>query len=159
MADADASGQNPAVSIHDLAVRFGSRSVLEKIDLEIRNGEFVGIFGPNGAGKSTLIRCLLGLLHPAAGKIEIFGKPPRAARPLVGYMPQHSETPEQTALTPRNLVAAVHRGSAWGIPLQNGNARAEVQSVLEQAGALSYADKPVAVLSGGERPELSTQLF
>jgi len=144
-----------AVSIRDLTVRFGSRAVLEEISLEIRRGEFIGIFGPNGAGKSTLIQCLLGLLRPTSGEVKILGQPPQATRQDVGYMPQRPETPERTSLTPRNLVAAVHRGTAWGIPLRNREAREEVQSVLEKSGAAAYADKPVAVLSGGERQRVA----
>lgn len=51
--------------------RFGQRTVLEDIDLEIKPGEFVSVVGPSGAGKTTLIKLLLGVEHPSEGRILV----------------------------------------------------------------------------------------
>jgi ABC-2 type transport system ATP-binding protein len=64
-----------ALAIHteSLTKRYGDVAALDHLDLEVAQGEVVGYLGPNGAGKTTTIRLLLGLIHPTAGRGEIFG--------------------------------------------------------------------------------------
>ena len=57
-----------------LTKKFGSRKVVEHVDLQVKKGEIYGFLGPNGAGKTTTIRMLLGLARPTQGSIQIFGK-------------------------------------------------------------------------------------
>jgi len=73
--------QAPLLKVSGLARSFGSLSVLEDINLEIRLGELVSIVGPNGAGKTTLIRCLSDGAEPFKGVVEIAGEP------IVGLTP------------------------------------------------------------------------
>jgi len=63
----------PAIRTQELAKRYGSTVALQPLDLEVAPGEVFGFLGPNGAGKTTTIRLLLGLIHPSAGRAEIFG--------------------------------------------------------------------------------------
>jgi len=65
--------QKTILSVRDVTVRFGSKTVLEHLDLDIRAGEILGFIGPSGSGKSVLMRTILGLNHKSSGKIEIFG--------------------------------------------------------------------------------------
>jgi ABC-2 type transport system ATP-binding protein len=62
------------------------------VDFEVRRGEVFGLLGPNGSGKSTTVKLLLGLLHPTAGHIEVFGHSPRhvATKSRIGYLPEES---------------------------------------------------------------------
>jgi branched-chain amino acid transport system permease protein len=69
------------LKVSGLARSFGSLSVLENINLEIRPGELVSIVGPNGAGKTTLIRCLSDGSEPFKGVIEIADKPIKGLTP------------------------------------------------------------------------------
>jgi ABC-2 type transport system ATP-binding protein len=57
---------------YDLTKRYGTRTAVNQLNLEIRRGEMVGFLGPNGAGKTTSIRMILGLIEPTAGRVEIF---------------------------------------------------------------------------------------
>ncbi|MBE1557150.1 ABC transporter ATP-binding protein [Sporosarcina limicola] len=57
-----------------LTKKFGSRKVVDHVDLKVKKGEIYGFLGPNGAGKTTTIRMLLGLARPTKGSIQIFGK-------------------------------------------------------------------------------------
>ena len=69
--------------------RFGRTVAVDRVDLQVRAGEVVGLLGANGAGKTTLLRLLLGLLRPTAGAVRLFGRPPsRATRRRLGYVPQ-----------------------------------------------------------------------
>ncbi|MEN6310461.1 MAG: ABC transporter ATP-binding protein [Acidobacteriota bacterium] len=68
-----------------------TREILKGISLTVQEGEIFGYLGPNGAGKTTTIKCMLGLIFPDAGTIEIFGRPhlsPRARQPL-GFLPEN----------------------------------------------------------------------
>ena len=62
-----------AISTTGLTKRFGDRTVVDHIELEIPHGSVCGFVGPNGAGKTTTIRMLLGLVRPTAGSGEILG--------------------------------------------------------------------------------------
>jgi ABC-2 type transport system ATP-binding protein len=66
------------------------KHALRGLDLEVNQGEVLGLIGPNGAGKTTLMTCLLGLQRPTAGTIRLEGLPPDdlAVRARTGYLPE-----------------------------------------------------------------------
>jgi multiple sugar transport system ATP-binding protein len=64
----------PSVSIRDLRLAFGAVTVLENLDLDIAEGEFLVLLGSSGCGKSTLLNCIAGLLEPTDGQIWIKGR-------------------------------------------------------------------------------------
>ncbi|MGO4714035.1 ABC transporter ATP-binding protein [Bradyrhizobium sp. 2TAF24] len=74
MANAAAS---PAIRIQDLTVGFGRHMVLDRLSLDVRRGEILGLVGASGGGKSVLMRTIIGLLRPRAGAIEVMGQPLR----------------------------------------------------------------------------------
>ena len=100
-----------AITIAGLIKDYGSVHAVQGIDLEVRRGEVFGFLGPNGAGKSTTIRCLLDLLRPTAGRIEVLGLDPRrdgvAIRGRLGYVPGELRLPDR--LTGAELVESVGR--------------------------------------------------
>jgi branched-chain amino acid transport system permease protein len=63
----------PVLSVHGLSVAFGGVHALEQVDLEVREGELVGLIGPNGAGKTTLIDALTGFV-PFTGQVKLDGQ-------------------------------------------------------------------------------------
>ena len=62
------------VSVRGLVNRFGSKTVHEGLDLEMRRGEVLGVIGGSGTGKSVLLRSIVGLHTPNAGEVEVFGQ-------------------------------------------------------------------------------------
>jgi phospholipid/cholesterol/gamma-HCH transport system ATP-binding protein len=60
--------------VRGLLTRFGARTVHEGLDLDVREGEVLGVVGGSGTGKSVLLRSIVGLIRPAAGEIEVFGR-------------------------------------------------------------------------------------
>jgi ABC-2 type transport system ATP-binding protein len=108
----------PAVVAEEFVMRvrglvkdYGSTHAVRGIDFDLRRGEVLGFLGPNGAGKSTTIRCVLDLLHPTAGTVEVFGLDPRhegvAIRSRLAYVPGELRLPER--LTGAQLVASIGR--------------------------------------------------
>ena len=65
-------------------------TVLERLNLEVCQGEVFGFLGPNGAGKTTTIKILMGLIYPTAGRATLFGRPigDNQAKARVGFLPE-----------------------------------------------------------------------
>ena len=62
------------LQIHDLKKRFGQNEVLKGFNMYLKEGENLVIMGKSGSGKSVMIKCLMGLMQPDSGEIEIMGK-------------------------------------------------------------------------------------
>jgi len=82
-----------AVKTEDLFKTFDQIQAIQKINLDIRRGELIGLIGPDGAGKTTLLRLLVGLLKPTSGRVWIkdidMSQNQRKIKDIIGYMPQH----------------------------------------------------------------------
>jgi zinc/manganese transport system ATP-binding protein len=139
-----------AARLENVSLGFTGRTVLRGIELDLQEGEFVGLFGPNGAGKTTLLRALLGLHRPSSGSIDIFGTPAAPGHGGIGYLPQFSAD----ALPPvrgYDMLAASLRGAGWGLPRPGVAGRAAIEEALHAVDATELAARPIASLSGGER--------
>ncbi|MCS7119493.1 MAG: metal ABC transporter ATP-binding protein [Archaeoglobaceae archaeon] len=81
-----------AIKAKNLSFSYRKKKVLENLNFEIKDGEFIAILGPNGAGKTTLLKCILGLLK-VEGEILVFGKDPSTCKKIlemISYVPQKS---------------------------------------------------------------------
>jgi zinc/manganese transport system ATP-binding protein len=152
----------PSVSLRDLALAVGGRTILRDVSFEVAPGELVAVLGPNGAGKSTLMRALLGLLAPAAGTATVLGTTPARAARRIGYLPQRRSIGASAGIRGVDLVRLGIDGDRWGLPLAlTPAARARraaesrrVADVLELVGASGYARRATGRLSGGELQRL-----
>jgi NitT/TauT family transport system ATP-binding protein len=91
----------PQIQIENVSVAYGTpaRTVLERVDLTIEEGEFVCVLGQTGCGKSTLLRLLLGAEQPGCGRIVIDSREHRRPDRTRGYVPQkYSLFPDKTVL-------------------------------------------------------------
>ena len=145
---------HPVVSVRDLALRFGERSLWDGLTLDIEPGEFLAVLGPNGTGKTSLLRILLGLLEPSAGSALVAGRPPRERRATIGYVPQQHVFDRDLPLRGRDLVRLGLDGHRWGVGRLTRDERARVDHALVDVGAAAYADAPIGRLSGGEQQRL-----
>lgn len=80
-----------AIEIKDLHKSYGRVKALRGVNVVVRRGELFGFLGPNGAGKTTTIRCMLDMIRPQAGSIQVLGidpqKNPQGVHSTVGYLP------------------------------------------------------------------------
>jgi ABC-2 type transport system ATP-binding protein len=83
-------------SLRNVTKKFGRQIALDRLSLELRQGEVVALLGPNGAGKTTAVRLLLGLSQATSGEVSIFGGNPRdrVSRMRLGAMLQVGRMPE-----------------------------------------------------------------
>jgi ATP-binding cassette subfamily F protein 3 len=135
------AGESPGsmiLKLRDLAAGYGERVLFKDLNLELQRGEVIGIAGPNGAGKTSLLRVLLGELKPMAGE-TFWGK-----RVRKGVLTQH-ESFEDEETTPYKFLRAAD-------PMRTE------QQLRNLLGAMLFigndVDKPLRVLSGGERKRL-----
>lgn len=150
--DTKKDAETPLLSVKDLAVSLGGREVLRDIELDIFEGEFIGLIGPNGAGKTTLLRAILGLI-PAHGEISIAGATQvRARRHAVGYVPQRHEFAWEFPISVHDCVLNARGiGSrGWWKP-QRKEDYAAVAAALDRVRLQDLDNRPVAELSGGQR--------
>ena len=140
-----------AIRVRGLVKHFGTVEAVRGVDLEVRWGEVFGFVGPNGAGKSTTLRCLLDLIRPTSGSIEVLGHDPRRdgvkVRRRIGYVPGELRLPER--LTSRELVASVGR-------LRGGLDRAVIATLAERLRI--DLDRPTRDLSSGNRRKVALLL-
>ncbi|MFP5515511.1 MAG: zinc ABC transporter ATP-binding protein ZnuC [Alphaproteobacteria bacterium] len=131
--DASALFAGPLAWTEDLTVRFGRRTVLDRINVAVQPGEVVTLIGPNGAGKTTLVRAVLGLVAPDGGRVL------RRPNLRIGYMPQKLSVDQTLPLTVRRFLK-----------LWRPVAADRVEAALEEAGVARLADSAVQTISGGE---------
>ncbi|MBB2922181.1 ABC transporter ATP-binding protein [Cellulomonas cellasea] len=140
--------ESPAVEIRGLVKRYGSRAVVDGLDLVADAGRVTAVLGPNGAGKTTTVECCEGLRSPDAGTVRVLGLDPladaRALRPRVGVMLQDGGLPTGVrALEMLEHVARLHARPR------------DVGELAERLGLGGFARTTVRRLSGGQRQRLA----
>jgi ABC-2 type transport system ATP-binding protein len=136
-----------AVSTRGLVKRYGSRTALYGIDLDIPRGSVFGMIGPNGAGKTTTMRLLLDIIRPSGGELRVLGEEPRAGgaglRRRVGYLP--GELHLQARVRGRDLLA--HYAEISG-PVRPG----AIETLADRLGV--DLSRPVRSLSKGNKQKV-----
>ncbi|HXD51561.1 MAG TPA: ABC transporter ATP-binding protein, partial [Burkholderiales bacterium] len=135
------------VSAQGLSRKFGTRTAVDGVSLELKRGEILGFLGPNGAGKTTTMQMLTGNLAPTMGSINICGVDlfdrPSAAKARIGYLP---ETPplyrELMVREYVDLAARLHR-------VPKASRGAAVTDTLARCGLADVAKKLIGTLSKG----------
>ncbi|MFJ8698812.1 ABC transporter ATP-binding protein [Streptomyces ardesiacus] len=137
-----------------VSVGYGTRSVIDGLDVAIPPGVITTIIGPNGCGKSTLLRTLSRLLRPTGGTVVLDGEDIAALRTRdvakkLGLLPQAPVAPE--GLMVSDLVArGRHPHQSWLRQWSSDDADV-VRRALAMTGVADLADRPVDSLSGGQR--------
>lgn len=147
------------IRVSGLCKSFGTKQVLNEIDLTIPEGSVVGLLGKNGAGKSTLLKCVLGLLKPTSGEIRVFGEEPwhltGASKALIGYVGQDiSLYPWMRVRSVVDYVGSFYDN--WNSDFAHDLLRRWELPVDERVGPLSQGQqqKLALVLALGHEPQL-----
>jgi zinc transport system ATP-binding protein len=140
----------PVIRIEGLSFSFGLAPVLQDIDLQVLQGEFVGLVGPNAGGKSTLLKLVLGLLRPQLGHIEVLGTTPEKARRQVGYVPQYPSFQRDFPISVEQLVLLGRLGLSPGLGWYRRSDREAARRALAGVEATDLAHRRIGTLSGGQ---------
>jgi ABC-2 type transport system ATP-binding protein len=145
------SSEAPAIEVHGLTKRFGSKTVVDNVSMTVAKGEIAGFLGPNGSGKTTTIRLMCGLLTPDAGEGQVLGRDLRreaaAIKREVGYMTQRFSFYEDLTIEENlNFVAGL-----YGLQ----PARKYVADTLADLGLTSRKGQLAGALSGGWKQRLA----
>jgi ABC-2 type transport system ATP-binding protein len=140
-----------AIDVKGMTKKFGKRTVVDHIDLQVRRGEIFGFLGPNGSGKTTFIRMLCGLLRADAGSGTCLGRDVIAESEIikceVGYMTQKFSFYEDLSIT-ENLDFVARMYSVK-------NRRQAVQESIEKLGLRGREKQLAGQLSGGWKQRLA----
>jgi zinc transport system ATP-binding protein len=142
---------SPALSIKDLWVFKDGHTVLEAINLDLVEKDFLGLIGPNGGGKSTLLKVMLGLIKPDRGEVRILGLSPQEARGNVGYMPQKTLFDPSFPVKAFDVVLMGRYSRAGLLKRYSQADRAAALQALEAVGMAGFSERDIGSLSGGEQ--------
>ncbi len=121
------------ITVNDLSVSYGAKTVLSRVDLSVEAGEIVTIVGPNGSGKTSLFKAIIGSIAPASGQVV------RQRGLRIGYVPQKLHIDPTLPITVERFMRLTDRVS-----------QAACAAALEIAGLPDLSKKQVAALSGGQ---------
>jgi len=142
------------IALRGVTFGYDVAPVLMDIDLTLREGDFLAIIGPNGSGKTTLVKVALGLLKPAAGTVEIFGRPIGEFSDWgkIGYIPQKATHIDPFFPASAEEVVAMALLSSRKTGLASGReGRDRVLKALGEVGMAEYRKWPIGRLSGGQQ--------
>jgi len=130
------------ISVRGLSKRYGTKRVLERLDLDVPRGGFTVVTGPNGSGKTTLLRIVAGLAAPTGGSVEV-----AADRGQIGYLAHEPLVyRELSALENLDLYGRLYR-----IPER----RERIGMLLERFGLWDARREPVSSFSRGMQQRLA----
>jgi zinc transport system ATP-binding protein len=142
------------ISISNLDFQYGKDLVLTNINLDIHEGDYIGIVGPNGSGKSTLVKLILGILKPSGGCIELFGKDIKDFNDWerIGYVRQKATSfnPGFPATVEEVVGANLYSGRSTPKP-GTKKARERVNEVLSIVNMEKFGKRLIGNLSGGQQ--------
>ncbi len=144
--DPSAPPASAVLTCRHLEVAFGERQVLSDVDLEVGEGEWLGLIGPNGAGKSTLLRVISGLVDHAGTVTLADGRVPTATD--IALVPQSPVLPPGMTVSEYVLLGrTAHLG--W-LARESRADRSTVAGVLRRLDLHDFAERQITNLSGGE---------
>lgn len=146
------------LELSNLSLQRGARPILSGLNWQVAAGEVWGVLGANGAGKSSLLLCMAGLLRPAAGDVQLLGRPLKAYRPrqlarLLSFLAQDQAADLPIRLRDWLLLSRYPQQGAWG--KQQPEDRARVEEILALTELTHLAARWTSELSGGERQRMA----
>jgi len=138
----------PLIKIENINVGYDKIKVLEKVNLQIFDNDFIGVIGPNGGGKTTLLKAILGLLKPSAGKI-IFRSDIDGRKKPIGYLPQVRHIDRKFPIT---VFDVVRSGSLMEsqVKMKPSVVKEKAERLLVEMGIENIRNKAIGDLSGGQ---------
>jgi zinc transport system ATP-binding protein len=142
--------EDSVIKIRDLHFNYGDVPILEDINIDIQQKEFIGMVGPNGSGKTTLLKIILGLLAPDHGTVEVLGKPPVQSVKNVGYMPQFAPFTRDFPISVEETVLMGRLGKTSSMGFFSKEDKQLAAESMEAVEVLDLRKRSIGSLSGGQ---------
>ncbi|MCH2660288.1 ABC transporter ATP-binding protein, partial [bacterium] len=139
------------IQIHDMTIAYHKKPVLWDVDLDVPEGQLVGIIGPNGAGKSTMIKAIMDLVPKASGWVKIYGEDYGEMRKIIGYVPQRESVDWDFPISALDVVLMGRYGHVGWMRRPGREDRRLAQDALDKVGMGDYARRQISQLSGGQQ--------
>ena len=141
----------PIIRITDVDFAYNGRPVLEKVSLDVWEGDFIAMIGPNGGGKTTLLKLMLGLLNPDRGQIRVMNEAPSRVSHQIGYVPQDVNINRRFPITALDVVlmGKLAPGRRWSRIVDQD--RRDALEALDRIDMAAHARRRIGELSGGQR--------
>ena len=142
--------EDSVIKIRDLHFNYGDVPILEDINIDIQQKEFIGMVGPNGSGKTTLLKIILGLLAPDHGTVEVLGKPPVQSVKNVGYMPQFAPFTRDFPISVEETVLMGRLGKTSSMGFFSKEDKQLAAESMDAVEVLDLRKRSIGSLSGGQ---------
>ncbi len=141
----------PVISFENVFVKYQNIIALRNININIYQGDYIGIFGPNGSGKTTFLKTIIGLVKPDNGKITVLGSEDiKKVRTNVGYVPQNISVKKTFPATVLEVVEMGLFGKIGFMKPLKPEDKKQAEEALHMVHLETYKNRPIGHLSGGE---------
>ena len=143
-----------SISINNLTFGYDKRVIFNDLSLSFQQGDFCSILGPNGSGKTTLLKCIVGLLQPSGGSIQLYGKPISEYKMMdlarkIAYVPQYQDIVFDITVYDYVMLGRNPYQTPW--QMQRVEDKEIAEEMLQKCNVWHYRDTLIQSLSGGER--------
>jgi zinc transport system ATP-binding protein len=139
------------IEIKNLSFSYHKQKILEKVNLDVQEKDFLAIIGPNGGGKSTLLKLILGINPVKDGSILTFGELPKKNLSKIGYVPQNTNVNTDFPIKVLEVVLMGHIGEKSPLFGYGKEEKMCAMGALAQVGMEEFAHAKIGELSGGQR--------
>jgi zinc transport system ATP-binding protein len=133
------------LELQNITVAYESKVVLNNVNLNVLDNDFIGVIGPNGGGKTTLVKTILGLIKPISGKVI-----KHKNNLNIGYLPQYNDVDNRFPLSAGDVVLSGLMNQKGLFGNYNRKDRKKAYEAMEKVGVNHLANNHIGSLSGGE---------
>lgn len=138
----------PLIEVKNLSLGYESQAIVENLNFQVNEGDYLCIVGENGSGKTTLMKTLLGLMEPMKGTIK---EGDGLKKKEIGYLPQHTLIQKDFPASVREIVLSGCQGRSGFSPFYSKEDKKLAEENMERMGITNLADKCYRNLSGGQQ--------
>lgn len=142
---------NKILELKNITVGYeANRPILNDVNLNIYQNDFLGIIGPNGGGKTTLLKTILGLIKPSTGNISFYKKDQSVNRLNIGYLPQINQIDRKFPISVFDVILSGLTPRRKFFTYFTNEQKQQAKDVASRMGLDALINKPIGNLSGGQ---------
>lgn len=142
---------NKILELKNITVGYESnKSILNDVNLNVYQNDFLGIIGPNGGGKTTLLKTILGLIKPAKGDILFYSNNQIINRLNIGYLPQINQIDKKFPISVFDVILSGLTAKRKFFTYFTNEQKEQAKNVAHRMGLENLINRPIGNLSGGQ---------